>query len=177
MWSFGCREDKIRKPRFPFALELISYPYKKYIFQYFLLLNTFWKFNGIFKPLYTRNFRWYEIIFLRYEITLWCCWQSYNLDTLAQYPSWIHPGKFPGENLFRKITPQRNTSGSFTSQTILHNLFHPGKNTGLLIVPSEFLNINRWVLILPLWYYLCSMVCGKISLESRQCEVTLPPEF
>ena len=63
MWSFGCRQDKIRKPRFPFALELISYPYRKYIFQYFLLLNTFWKFNGIFKPLYTRNFRWYEIIF------------------------------------------------------------------------------------------------------------------
>ena len=46
---------------------------------------------------------------------------------LSQNPGRIHPGKFPGENLFHKITPRRKTFGFFTSPTILHNLLHPGK--------------------------------------------------
>ena len=42
------------------------------------------------------------------------------------------------------ITPRRNsTFGFFTSPTILHNLFHPGKNTASLVVPSECLNFTR----------------------------------
>ena len=101
----------------------------------------------------------------------------YLLDTLSQYPGWIHPGKFPSENLFREITPRRKRLGFCTSPTILYNLFHPGKSTASLIVPSEFLDFTRWVSILPLWYYWYSLVRGNISLESRQCEVTFAPEF
>ena len=90
-----------------------------------------------------------------------------NGYTLSMYPGWIHPGKFPGEDLLGKITPRRKMFGSFTSPTILHNLFHPGKNTVSLMVPSEFLGFTRWVLILPLWYYWYSLVCDNISLESQ----------
>ena len=67
----------------------------------------------------------------------------YLLDTLSQYPGWIHPGKFPSENLFREITPRRKRLGFFTSPTILYNLFHPGKSTASLIVPCEFLE-SHW---------------------------------
>ena len=98
-------------------------------------------------------------------------------DTLSHYPGWIHPGEFPGENLVRKITPRWKTFGFFTSLTKLHNLLHPRKNNASLIVPSEFLNSTRWVLILPLWYYWYSLVCGSITLESRQSEITPLPEF
>ena len=101
----------------------------------------------------------------------------YLLDTLSQYPGWIHPGKFPSENLFREITPRRKRLGFFTSPTILYNLFHPGKITASLIDPSESLDFARWVSILPLWYYWHFLVCRNISLESRQCEVTFAPEF
>ena len=73
--------------------------------------------------------------------------------TLSQYPGRIQPGKILSETLSRKITPRRKTFGFFTSLTILHNLFHPGKNTASLVVPSEFLDYTRWILILPLWYY------------------------
>ena len=100
-----------------------------------------------------------------------------NKNILPQCPGWNHPGKFLGENLFRKITSRRKAFGFFTSPTILHNLFHLGKNTPSLIVPSEFFDFTQWVLILPLWYYWYSLLCGNISLESRQCEVTLPPEI
>ena len=67
-----------------------------------------------------------------------------NFNTLSQYPSWNHPGKFPVENLFRKITPRKNSLGFFTFPTILHNLFHPGKNITLLTVLGECLDITRW---------------------------------
>ena len=110
-------------------------------------------------------------------ITRWRLVSHSIFDTLSQYPSWIHPGKFPGENLFCIITPRRKTFRFFTSPTIFHNLFHPRKNTGSLIVPSEFLDFTQWVLILPLWYYWCSLECGYISLGSPHCEVTLLPEI
>ena len=56
------------------------------------------------------------------------------------------PGKVPRWNLLRKITPQRKTFGSFTSPTILHNLFHPGKNTSSLAVTIEFLDFtHHWI--------------------------------
>ena len=102
---------------------------------------------------------------------------AYVNNTLSQYPGWIHPRKFPGEYLFHKIITRGNTFGFFTSPTILHNLFHPVKNSASLIVPSEFSDFTWWVLILPLWFFRHSLVCGNISLESRQCEVTRPPEF
>ena len=47
-----------------------------------------------------------------------------------------------------KITARRNTFGFFTSLTILHNLFHPGKNTTSLIVPTDFLNFTH-----EFWHY------------------------
>ena len=103
---------------------------------------------------------------------------KYFMNILSQYPSWIHPGKFSGENPLCKITPRRKTFGFFTSPTIkCITYFTPGKNTPTLIVPSEFLDFTQWVLILPLWYYRYSLVCGIISLESRQYKVTLPPEI
>ena len=37
--------------------------------------------------------------------------------------------------------------------------FTPGKNTASLIVPSEFKDFTRWILILTLWYYRYSLVC------------------
>ena len=101
----------------------------------------------------------------------------FGQNTLSRYPGWIHPGKFPGENLFRKITPRRKTFGFFTSLKILHNLFHPEENTASLIVSREFLDFTQWVLILPLWCHWYSLMCGNILPESRQCEVTLPPKF
>ena len=103
---------------------------------------------------------------------------KYFMNILSQYPSWIHPGKFSGENPLCKITPRRKTFGFFTSPTIkCITYFTPGKNTRTLIIPSEFLDFTQWDLILPLWYYRYSLVCGNISLESRQCKVTLPPEI
>ena len=81
-------------------------------------------------------------------------------NTLSQYPGWIHPEEFPGENLIHKITPQWNAFGFFTSMTVFHNLLHPGPNTVPLIVLREFLNFTRWVLILPLWHYWYSLLLG-----------------
>ena len=78
------------------------------------------------------------------DITFWPGLRLFY--TLSQYPDRSHPGKFPGENLLRKITPQRKTFGSFTSPTILHNLFHPGKNTSSLAVTIEFLDFtHHWI--------------------------------
>ena len=117
-----------------------------------------------------------ECLFCSFVVELFAV-NSNAKDNLSQYPGWIYPGKFPSENMFRKITPRRKTFGFFTSPTILNNLFHYGKNTVSLIVLGEFLHFAQWVLKLFLWYYWYYLVCGNISLEWRQCEVTLLPEF
>ena len=111
-------------------------------------------------PKNTQNF---SVLWRRY-CNIWICWCSLWLYTkvsnknvnkfyiLSQHPGWIHPGKFPGGNLLRKITTRRKTFGFFTSPTILHNLFHPGKYTASLIVPSEFcISPNEF------WYYPCEI--------------------
>ena len=59
------------------------------------------------------------------------------------------PWRFPGKNLFCKITLRRKKFGFFTYPKILHKLFHPGKNTASLIVSREFLDFNWWVLYYP----------------------------
>ena len=100
-----------------------------------------------------------------------------NLKHPVSVPQLNLPQKVPQWKSVHKITPRRNTLGFLTSPTILHNLFHPTKNTASLIIPSEVLNFIRWVLILPFWYHWYSLVCGKTSMESQQCEVTLLPEF
>ena len=45
-----------------------------------------------------------------------------DINTLSQYPGWIHLGEFPGEYLVRKITLQWKACGFFTTPTILHLL-------------------------------------------------------
>ena len=66
-----------------------------------------------------------------------------NCTTLSQYPSWIHPGELPGENLVhKKSLPGEECLDVFTFRTILNNLFFSEVNTKSLIVPSEFLNFN-----------------------------------
>ena len=60
-------------------------------------------------------------------------------NILPQYPSWIHPGKFPGENEAYKISPRWNRFGFSTSPVCIGNLSHPERNFELLIFPSEFL--------------------------------------
>ena len=58
---------------------------------------------------------------------------------LPQHPSWIHPGKFPGENEAYKISPQWKRFEFSTSPVCIGNLSHPEKNFELLMFSSEFL--------------------------------------
>ena len=65
-------------------------------------------------------------------------------NTLPQYPSWIHPGKFPGENEAYKISPRRKTFWFSTSPVCIGNLSLPERNYKLLMLPSEFMKF---------WYF------------------------
>ena len=119
--------------------------------------------------------------------SLICCKSLYHslLLVVTRTPCLSTPAESTPESSPMKICSVNHSPGKKRLDflppppppTIYHNLFHPGKNTLPLIVPSEFLGFTRWVFILPLWYYWNSLVCDNISLESRQCEVTLPPEF
>ena len=58
---------------------------------------------------------------------------------LPQYPGWIHPGKFPGENEAYKKSPQWKSFGFSTSAVCIGSLIHLEKNFVLLMFPSGFL--------------------------------------
>ena len=82
---------------------------------------------------------------------------------LSQYPSWIHPEKFPGENLFHKITPQRKTFGFFTSPTKMHNLIHPRKSKPIIDSPQWIFGFHSMsfyitpvllLILIGVWQYL-----------------------
>ena len=68
-----------------------------------------------------------------------------HLDILPQYPGWIHPRKFPGENEAYKTSPRWKKLRFFTSPVYIGNLSHPEKNFELLMFPCE---------LLKFWYFL-----------------------
>ena len=68
--------------------------------------------------------------------------------------SWNHS---PVKSIWVFLPPQQSRITYFTPTHIAS-----------LIVLSEFLGFIRWVLILHLWYYWYSLVCGSIWLESWQ---------
>ena len=98
-------------------------------------------------------------------------------NTLSQYPCSIHPGEFPGENLFCKITPRRKTFGFITSLAILYNLLHPVENTKSWIIPNEFMNFTPMNFDVTGVISNQSLVCGSVSSGSRQSEVTFHPGY
>ena len=71
--------------------------------------------------------------------------------TLSQYPGWIHPGKFPGENDAYKISPRWKRFEFSTSPVCIGNLSLLERNCELLMFPSEFLKF---------WYF-----AGDIALK------------
>ena len=94
----------------------------------------------------------------------------------SQYPSWIQPGKFPGENLFRKITPRRKTFGFFTSATIVHNLFHPGKKCPNIDSPQWIFEFHPmsfditpviFLILFGVWQYLTGITTMRGNSSSR----------
>ena len=67
-----------------------------------------------------------------------------TIYTLSQYPGWIHPGTFPGENDAYKISPPWKRFEFSTSPVCIGNLSLPERNCELLMFPSEFLKF---------WYF------------------------
>ena len=65
-------------------------------------------------------------------------------NTLPQYPGWIHPGTFPGENEAYKISPRWKRFRLSTFPVCIGNLSHPVRNFELLMFTSEFLKF---------WYF------------------------